>query len=155
MRRILTAILVCISAGSIFAQDIVIEEEPVSVLPVVAEALSFLGTPYVYGGMDENGVDCSGLIYAIYKKRIPWIPRTARDLWERASAVEELQTGDLVFFNTLGTGLNHVGFYIGDNKFVHAASAGPETGVIVSSLDENYYKERYIGAKRLEELMKL
>lgn len=117
---------------------------------IVTTAESFLGVSYVYGGDTANGFDCSGLVYRVYREAADKIvPRTTdaefKDGVELRSP--QVQPGDLVFFDTEGSGVSHVGIYIGDGKFVHAASEGPTTGVIVSSFSYDYYRTRYVGAR--------
>ncbi len=106
------------------------------------------GTRYRYGGSTRNGIDCSGftcnLANSVYGKTLP---RTSREQFERSQKipVEYLQQGDLVFFNTSG-GVSHVGVYLTNNKFVHASTS---SGVVISDLNEDYYRRRFIGAGRL------
>ncbi len=106
------------------------------------------GTRYRFGGNTKQGVDCSGftcnLTNSVFGKTLP---RTAREQYEAAQKipVEYLQEGDLVFFNTRG-GVSHVGIYLANNKFVHASTS---SGVIISDLNEEYYRKRFIGAGRL------
>ncbi len=108
---------------------------------------SWYGTRYRYGGTTRSGVDCSAftgqLCSSVFGKNIP---RTAREQFEQCQKIpsEYLQTGDLVFFNTRG-GVSHVGVYLLNNKFVHASTS---SGVVISDLDESYYKSRYLGAGR-------
>lgn len=113
-------------------------------------ALEFLGVPYRSGGSDAGGMDCSGLVYRVLDDRLPGpAGRTVVQLYQQGDAVsDQLLPGDLVFFDTTG-GPSHVGLYLGNDEFIHAASEGPETGVIVSSLREPYYLRRYLGARRL------
>lgn len=113
-------------------------------------ALEYLGVPYEPGGNDETGMDCSGLVYRVLSDHLP-IPagRTVAELYQQGEPVaDQLLPGDLVFFDTTG-GPSHVGLYLGGDEFIHAASDGPETGVIVSSLRVPYYLRRYLGARRL------
>lgn len=110
---------------------------------------SWWGTPYRMGGATQKGVDCSAftqtLMSAIYGLQIP---RTANEQKAFSEAIreDELREGDLVFFNTRGRGVSHVGIYLQDNKFVHAASSG---GVMISSLNEAYWHKRLISAGRV------
>jgi cell wall-associated NlpC family hydrolase len=100
---------------------------------VVAAASSYRGIPYRLGGTDRKGLDCSGFVAVSYRDALGIeIPRTVRELHGLAEAVElaDLQSGDLVFFDTTGP-LSHVGIYTGKGRFLHAASEGPLTGVIV------------------------
>lgn len=118
---------------------------------IVAAAQSYEGSPYVYGGITASGFDCSGLVYRIFLQETGQaVPRTAYGLylWAEPIRLLDIQPGDLLFFNTTGT-ISHVGIFIGDNRFIHSASEGPETGVIVSSLDEPYWKKRFAGAGRV------
>ena len=119
---------------------------------IVKTAYEYLGTPYVYAGVSKQGVDCSGLVFAVFKQATGReLPRSVGALYKAGIKVSGLLLqGDLLFFDTVG-GPSHVGIYIGDNRIIHAASEGPETGVIISSLEENYYKTRYLGARRIIE----
>ncbi len=108
-------------------------------------ALGYLGTPYASGGTTERGMDCSGLIWRAGLEG-PGIsfPRTALSLSQYAQRIDEseLEPGDLVFFDTTGR-ISHVGIYLGNGDFVHSASDGPTTGVIVSNLSESYWSRTY------------
>lgn len=109
------------------------------------------GTPYKLGGATKKGIDCSAftqlLLSSIYGIKIP---RTAYAQKTIVVPVEpeELKEGDLIFFNTRGRGISHVGIYLQNNKFVHAASS---SGVMISSLTENYWSKKYAGAGRAVE----
>jgi cell wall-associated NlpC family hydrolase len=111
---------------------------------------SYLGTPYVWGGTSHSGIDCSGLTSNTYGENKVKIPRVSRDQWHVGSAVADpaLRDGDLVFFNTLGVGVSHVGMVVDakNRRFVQASSS---KGVTVSDLDGKYYKTRYLGARRV------
>jgi hypothetical protein len=117
---------------------------------VAQTALTYIGVPYVLAGSDASGVDCSGLVCAVYATVTgARLPRTVDGLIARGEAIEgPFQAGDLLFFDTTG-GPSHVGIALDARSFVHAASEGPQTGVIVSTLDERYYHDRFIGARRL------
>ncbi len=107
-----------------------------------------LGTPYVFGGHDPRGFDCSGLVYYVYGQLGVGLPRTAESQFSRLPQVskEGLQPGDLVFFNGDPTGYMHVGVYIGSGWFVHAPGSGK--AVSGAQLDNPYWKAHYIGAAR-------
>jgi probable lipoprotein NlpC len=114
------------------------------------EAEKYLGVPYRYGGTSLSGMDCSGFVYLVFQNTTNIsIPRTVATLYSWAEKIDmaELQAGDLLFFNTTGT-VSHVGIYAGNGRFIHAASDGPHTGVIISAMDESYWKRTYIGAGR-------
>lgn len=124
---------------------------------IVELALSYLGTPYRYGGMSPKGFDCSGFTLYIFKQFGFELSHSATSQWYNSGeevAREDLQPGDLVLFcdpaASNGKACSHVGIYIGDNEFVHAAS-GRRSGrkVIVSSLSETYWDTYYKGAKRV------
>jgi len=101
------------------------------------------GTPYKYGGISKGGVDCSGfcniLYKEVYKKQLP---RTTKEIAKQLNKVNKnkLTEGNLVFFNIQGKKNSHVGVYLMNNKFVHASSS---KGVIISSLENPYYKKAY------------
>lgn len=113
------------------------------------DVIGFLGVPYVYGGNDRGGIDCSGFTAQVYKSATKkLLPRSAREQYGAGAPVStsELQFGDLVFFNTTGRVPSHVGIYIEDDLFAHASVT---RGVTFSSLESTYYKKRYVGARRI------
>lgn len=120
---------------------------------LIEGALEMKGTPYVWGGESEGGVDCSGLIYKLLTDcgaKCASLPRRASEqMAELGLAVdkEELAPGDLVFFSTYKPGPSHVGIYLGDGDFIHASSA--QHKVAISNLSEGYYKKRFVGARRI------
>lgn len=115
-------------------------------------ALSYRGAPYRFGGRSpRSGFDCSGLVQSVYAKWGLYLPRVARAQYKMGQRVkpQDLQPGDLVFFkNTYKRGISHVGIYIGDSFFIHAARPG--VGVVVSRLDRGYHKRHWAGARRLD-----
>lgn len=109
------------------------------------------GVRYRTGGNTKSGVDCSGFTVAIYAAVYGLaLPRVSREQYRisRKISTTELQEGDLVFFNTNGSGVSHVGIYLGNNKFIHASVS---RGVMVSGLFEPYYIKRYVGAGRIDD----
>jgi hypothetical protein len=118
---------------------------------LMQQILGWIGTPYWYGGTQRNGVDCSAFTRAIYRMAGEIeLPRTAAmqsSVGEHIRNSNDLRFGDLIFFNTRpSVYVSHVGVYLGDNLFAHASS---RYGVTVSSLEGEYYQQRYLGGKRL------
>lgn len=117
---------------------------------VMDNILNWLGVNYRFGGMGANGIDCSAFVREIYNSTCKvLLPRTARDQFTVGEQVSRrsMEFGDLVFFHTRKrVYVSHVGIYLGDNLFAHASS---KYGVTVSSLESTYYKNRFIGAKRI------
>lgn len=115
----------------------------------VIDALQLTGYPYVYGGESpQQGFDCSGLVVYVYKQQGVTLPRTTRSLARQLQTVprEQLQPGDLVFFHT-DRPFSHVGIYLGEGHFIHAPSS--RTGrVMISSLQQPYWRERFIAVRR-------
>jgi len=122
-------------------------------LRVLAAAGRYEHTPYRYGGLDRRGLDCSGLVYLSFQDALGVsIPRNTGSLysWVEKISLNDANPGDLVFFKTTGGGsVSHVGIFIGDRRFIHAASEGPVTGVIYSSLDDRYWSHTYVGMGRV------
>ncbi|MHB1393797.1 MAG: C40 family peptidase [Clostridia bacterium] len=111
-------------------------------------AKNYLGVPYKWGASSGKAFDCSGFSVYIMKKFNVNLERTASGQFQGGIKVakDDLQAGDLVFFTTYKKGPSHVGMYIGDNKFIHASSGVDH--VTITDLDTNYYKKRYLGARR-------
>ncbi len=114
----------------------------------VEEIKTHVGAPYEYGAVGPDAFDCSGLIYYSANKAIKvQLPRTAKAIYNYVRMIpdEKREIGDLMFFKTTGSStISHIGVYIGNNQFISAISDGPNTGVIVSSLNQDYWKERYV-----------
>lgn len=117
-----------------------------SVLEETVEEL--IGTPYKWAGMSTSGFDCSGFTTYVFKQFEVELSRTSGSQALEGTAVtkDQLRSGDLVFFNTSGKSISHVGIYLGDDEFVHSAS---DKGVIKSKLSESYYAKRYVTARRV------
>jgi hypothetical protein len=120
---------------------------------IVAPAQSLKGAPYVYGNAGPRTFDCSGLVYYLYRPLVPDIPRSSRDyrFYGEAVSREALQPGDLLLFATAGGAdrISHVAIYIGQRSVIHAVSNGPQTGVIVSSIDSGYWRRTFHSARRV------
>ncbi|WP_202113274.1 C40 family peptidase [Paenibacillus sp. MMS18-CY102] len=131
------AMLLTIQVGSAFAD---------STLDNKIDAV--IGTPYVSGGTSVKGFDCSGFTQYVFKQLGLSLERTSGSQAKMGSAVDkdDLRAGDLVFFNTSGDGISHVGIYVGEGKFAHASSS---KGVTISALNDSYYSKRYVTARRV------
>lgn len=118
---------------------------------LVISAMSYLDIPYHFGGISRNGFDCSGFTSYVYERVLGLqLPRSAAEQaqmpdLERVSQ-NDLQPGDLVFFNTMKRAFSHVGIYIGNNRFIHA----PRSGSVVRVEDMNigYWQQRFNGGRR-------
>lgn len=108
----------------------------------------YKGTRYKYGGMDKNGFDCSGFTKVVYKNAFKIeLPRTTKEIAKLGKKVskKKLKPGDLVFFRPSRT-YRHVGIYLGNNTFIHSSTS---KGVIMTNLDNIYWKKKYKFAKRI------
>lgn len=118
---------------------------------VLSRAFALLGTPYRWGGTSpDGGFDCSGLVGYVFRNALGIeLPRVSRDMAQTGAAVErsQLNAGDLVFFSTHSRGVDHVGIYIGEGKFLHAPRTGRD--VTVSNLDTGYWSGKFIQARRV------
>lgn len=116
-------------------------------------AMALIGIHYKYGGTSpENGMDCSGLVRYVFKEA--WgtsLPRTSEEISRlgKRIATQDLQPGDLVFYNTLRHTFSHVGIYLGDNKFIHSPATGGK--VRIESMNLSYWKNRFNGARRISD----
>ena len=121
---------------------------------VIINALSLTGIKYKFGGdSPETGFDCSGFVRYVFRNAANLtLPPTARAISQLGKTVnkDELQPGDLVFFNTLKSAFSHVGIYIGDNKFIHAPRSGAT--VRVENMQQSYWSSRFNGAQRLDKV---
>ena len=112
-------------------------------------AARFLGTPYLFGGEGPAGIDCSSFVQQVFREHQITLPRTAQEQSKVGSQVAagDLREGDLVFFSTYASYPSHVGIYLGDGKMIHASSHRGE--VVVSDINSDYYRSRFLGAKRV------
>ncbi|WP_324317221.1 C40 family peptidase [Arenimonas sp.] len=119
---------------------------------VLMRAIGLVGTPYRYGGSTpEGGFDCSGLVGFVFRDAAGLkLPRSTRELIDlNAPKVDrdDLQPGDLVFFNPRGGRVSHIGIYVGEGRFVHAPATGGT--VRLDSLESAYWRKHYVSAKRI------
>ncbi len=123
---------------------------------MLMEIIKYMNTPYKFGGNSKDGIDCSAFTQTVYKSCSLSLLRSAREQYTQGVPVEnreDLKFGDLVFFNTRrNVRPGHVGIYIGDDLFVHASS---KHGVIVTPITNEYYTQRYMGARRMEAFLSL
>jgi len=143
-----------IEGGYVSADYILLLDDSMSSLQaqIVAYAHTFLGCAYVYGGNGPKSFDCSGLTKYVYNHFGYNINRTATQQLKNGVPVskENLQPGDLVFFNSEGTGIDratHVGIYIGNGNFLHASNK--RLGVTITSLSDAYRVKTYTTARRI------
>ena len=117
---------------------------------LVSIAKSQLGKPYVFGSSGPSSFDCSGFTTFVFRQMGIKLPRTSVSQSRFGKAVDKanLQVGDLLFFNTSGAGVSHVGIYIGNGQFIHSAS-GINPGVVIDKLNSNYYIRTYVNARRV------
>jgi cell wall-associated NlpC family hydrolase len=163
-RKTLT-LLAALAAGTVQAEDaLVLRTDPgtrffestgkrhlASARELALQALAFVGIRYKYGGSSpDTGFDCSGLVRYVASQALGlMLPRDSRALSAVGAQVrsEDLQPGDLVFFNTLRKSFSHVGIYVGDRRFIHAPASGGSVELV--DMREPYWHSRYDGARRL------
>jgi len=161
-RLCLCAGLLSLSLGASQAEPVVPEPEKARsrlqdftnhATELALRAMSMLGVRYVYGGSTpEGGLDCSGLVRYVFKEA--WganLPRTAEEISHFGQHIDsnDLQIGDLVFYNTLRRGFSHVGIYLGNNKFIHSPASGG--AVRIDDMNSGYWKKRFDGARRIND----
>jgi len=121
---------------------------------IIDDAMRYEGTRYKYGGTTRSGMDCSGLVYVVFKENNIALPRVSRDMAKRGTKVvlKKAKEGDLLFFQTNKNRnvINHVGLVTsvkGDViTFIHSSTS---RGVIVSTMDENYWKGAFVAVRRI------
>jgi cell wall-associated NlpC family hydrolase len=119
--------------------------------PIIDRALDLIGVRYRRSGdRPQTGFDCSGFVRYVFRKGMGLtLPRVSREISKTGEPVpkDELEPGDLVFFDTMRHAFSHVGIYLGDHLFIHAPRTG-ET-VRIDDLREHYWARRYNGARRV------
>ncbi|MBU3679230.1 MAG: NlpC/P60 family protein [Candidatus Kapabacteria bacterium] len=150
MRKGLALLAACaalLAFGCSSAKRIRVDAPP-SIRTVLERAQDLIGTPYCSAGTTPDCFDCSGFVgYCYVTTGIP-MPRTSRELFTVGQSVNpsDLSAGDLVFFSTSNSIINHVGIFLADTRFIHSSTS---SGVMISSLEEPYWKQRYKGARRV------
>lgn len=123
--------------------------EKLTNIPLLEVIDKWWGTRYCMGGVTDNCIDCSAFTQIVMRDVYQLnLPRTSQEQYTAAEKIEleDLREGDLVFFNTGGKDISHVGIYLLNNKFVHAATSG---GVMISDLNEKYWQPKFRGAGRV------
>ncbi|NLK46740.1 MAG: C40 family peptidase [Treponema sp.] len=145
MKKMLTlCILLCTTFLFVCAQDLTPEEQRTK---FIDQCKAYLGTPYKYGGISKTGMDCSGFIYISARQALDIkLPRRAEDLYNATERLDkaQLQPGDFLFFKSANS-INHAAVYLGNDEFIHSASDGPKTGVIISKLSDSYWDSTFVG----------
>ena len=121
---------------------------PVDRVELNRAALAYLGTPYRYGGTNHTGIDCSGLVDAVFSRLGYNLPRTTTNLWRSLPKAGQLRAGDLVFFS-FRKPIDHVGIYLGNGRFIHADSIKGK--VVIDNLYTTWYQNAYRGARTVVE----
>ena len=115
---------------------------------IVATGKNYIGVPYVFGGTTPSGFDCSGFLQYVFKQNGINIPRLADEQYKLGKSVSpsQLEPGDLVFFSTYEPGPSHCGIYVGGGNFMHASSS---KGIRIDALSNEYWRPRFLGAKKI------
>lgn len=140
------AIVFVLSFTSIIGQAEASSSDSASISETASD---LVGIRYAYGGTTTAGFDCSGYVNYVFTQHGIKLSRTSSGMYASGTKVDksDLAEGDLVFFNTSGKGVSHVGIYVGDGKFAHASTS---KGVRIDELNDPYYwGKRYVGAKRI------
>ncbi|WEK54478.1 MAG: C40 family peptidase [Candidatus Cohnella colombiensis] len=131
------AMMLVFSAGSAFAES-----------KLDTEISKLIGVKYKSTGTTTNGFDCSGFTMYVFNKlgiKLPHASKSQATLGKKV-AKDDLREGDLVFFNTNGKGISHVGVYVGDGKFAHASV---RLGITINKLSDKYYVNKFVTARRV------
>jgi len=121
---------------------------------ITETAQKYLGVPYKYAGISPEGFDCSGFVHFVYREAAGMeVSRSTVGIWNSGKkiALAQVRPGDVLVFTTVRAGASHTGIVLENSSrgvtFIHAASQGAQTGVIISNMSESYYKTRFMGAR--------
>lgn len=134
-----------------YAMMLDVDVESLSNLSLLSFIEKWYGTPYRLGGTTKKGIDCSAFSGNLLSSVFSFsLPRTAREQYKICERIkkEDLMAGDLVFFNTEGRGVSHVGVYLANGRFVHSCTS---QGVMISSLDDSYFSRKFVGGGRVNQ----
>lgn len=127
------------------------QEKQQTIRDILLNAISLTGVKYRYGGSSPTtGFDCSGFVRYIFRETADIaLPHNARAISQVGKIIsqDQLQPGDLVFYNTMRRAFSHVGIYLGNNRFIHAPSSGG--GIHIANMGSAYWSERFNGARRI------
>lgn len=115
---------------------------------LIQQAMTFIGTPYVWGGASRGGTDCSGFVKQVWSQFGRSLPRTAREQALVGTPVmpESLEAGDRLYFSCKGGAVDHTGIFVGNGMFIHASAS--RGGVALEQLDTPKYRNAFVGARR-------
>jgi lipoprotein Spr len=136
-------------ASEYFSQIMGVALSATSNLKLYQFVYDWIGTPYRLGGGTKKGIDCSGFAFQLYNKVFSTlIGNNSRNIFSMVNPISksELKEGDLVFFKIGSRSITHMGVYMGNNKFAHASTS---KGVMISDLDEAYWRKYYYKGGRL------
>ncbi|MDR2702371.1 MAG: C40 family peptidase [Spirochaetaceae bacterium] len=120
---------------------------------ITETAQEYLGVPYRTGGATPEGFDCSGLVFFVFREAGMEVSRSTVGLWNSGKKItlDQVRPGDVLVFTTVRSGASHAGIVLENGPqgvtFIHAASQGSKIGVIISNMNEKYYKTRFLGAR--------
>ncbi len=146
MKRFGLTVSLALLAAAAFAQG----SEDEARRRLVEAAFKYRGVPYVYGAESPRAFDCSGFVRYVYREALGVeLPRSARSFWSSGSPIDwrKAKAGDVLVYDTVGGAPSHVAMVVGDGTVIHAVSAGPRTGVIVSPMSDKYWAPRLLGAR--------
>lgn len=141
-----------VAEGSEFRQKLQVSEADIKKNKLYSFSEQWYGAPYKYGGCEQKGVDCSCFVNVLYQEVYGrTLARSAAEMFKNCETLDlqKMEQGDLVFFKIGGTAITHVGVLLKGNSFIHASTG---KGVIISSLEEAYYKKYFYCAGKVKKL---